>query len=175
MLEAVSKLSDSYNVQAVVVGAEPESKGEARHLQGLVEELGIGDKVRLVGAVSHQELPYYYNAADICIVPSYYESFGMVAVEALASGTPVVASRVGGLQSTVKDWETGYLIPWHCADAFAERLELLLGNDALLKNFSKKARASVQRYQWPKVADEVVRLYYDLLQTSGGAASASIG
>ena len=178
MLEAVSKLSETYNIQAVIVGAEnhiANGAGDNGHLKNLVQEIGVADKVTLAGAVDHKDIPYYYNAADICVVPSYYESFGMVAVEALASGTPVVASRVGGLQSTVKDWETGYLIPWHCPEAFAERIEILLGNEALRLNFSKKARASVAKYQWESVADEVLRLYDEVTQSVDHKASASIG
>jgi len=65
--------------------------------------------VTFVGAVEHENMPNFYNAADICIVPSYHETFGMVALEALASGTPVIAARVGGLATIVKDGETGYL------------------------------------------------------------------
>ena len=77
-----------------------------------------GDQVRVtfVGAVSHDVLPLYYNAADVCAIPSYYESFGLVAIEAMACGTPVVATRVGGLISTIRDGETGYLIPWRCPE-----------------------------------------------------------
>ncbi|MSQ14275.1 MAG: glycosyltransferase family 1 protein [Dehalococcoidia bacterium] len=177
MLESVSKLAENYDIQAVIVGAEPNvTNGKSSgYLEGLVHDMGIADKVTLAGSVDHKELPHYYNAADICVIPSYYESFGMVAIEAMASGTPVVASRVGGLQSTVRDWETGYLIPWHCADAFVERIELLLGNEALRLNFSKKGRASVAQYEWESVADEVLRLYYDVIQSSSQIASASIG
>src|SRR5439155_1314092 len=85
----------------------------------------------------------YYNAADVCVVPSYYESFGLVAVEAMACGVPVIASRVGGLRETVQDGQTGYLVPWLCPEPFAERLELLLDNEPLRRNPGRTARATL--------------------------------
>jgi D-inositol-3-phosphate glycosyltransferase len=87
----------------------------------------------------------------------------MVAVESMACGTPVVASRVGGLASTVRDGETGYLIPWRCPEPFAERLELLLDNDELRASFGKAARQAVERYRWANVADTVAELYEAVL------------
>ena len=107
--------------------------------------------------MAHDELPLYYSAADVVVVPSYYESFGLVAVEAMACGTPVVASRVGGLVSTVTDGVTGYLIPWRCPEPFAEKLEVLLNNPELRANFSNAARKSVERYRWSQVGAEMVR------------------
>jgi D-inositol-3-phosphate glycosyltransferase len=104
----------------------------------------------------------YYNAADVLVVPSYYESFGLVAVEAMACGVPVVASRVGGLTSTISDGETGYLIPWRCPEPFAERLELLLDNDELRRSFGRAAREAVERYRWANVADSTSELYEEL-------------
>ena len=68
--------------------------------------------ISFIGAVAQQELPLYYNASDVLVIPSYYESFGLVALEAMACGIPVIASRVGGLPTTVKDSKTGYLVPW---------------------------------------------------------------
>jgi D-inositol-3-phosphate glycosyltransferase len=132
-------------------------------LQELASDLGIGERVWFLGAVDHEQLPLYYNAADVCVVPSYYESFGLVALEAMACGTPVVASRVGGLTGTVRDGETGYLISWRCPEPFAERLELLLGNEALRRRFGEAAREVVERYRWANVAEAVVGLYRALL------------
>jgi D-inositol-3-phosphate glycosyltransferase len=129
LLEAVAQLEDRQDIRAIIVGGDGESSQEVQRLRWLAEELGLADKVSFWGSVEHERLPLVYNAADVCVMPSYYESFGLVALEAMACGTPVVASRVGGLKSTVKDGETGYLIPWHCPEPFAERLEILLSND----------------------------------------------
>ena len=117
-----------------------------------------------LGAVDHERLPLFYSAADVCVVPSFYESFGLVALEAMACGTPVVASRVGGLAGTVRDGETGYLIPWRCPEPFAERIELLLGNDELRTAFGTAAREAVERYRWANVAEAVLDLYRELIE-----------
>ena len=88
----------------------------------------------------------------------------------MACGTPVVASRVGGLTTTVSDGETGYLIPWRCPEPFAERLELLLDNDELRQSFGRAGREAVERYRWANVADAVASLYADLVTQSSEAA-----
>ena len=119
----------------IVGGDESTREGEMAHLRDLASQLGIAERVTFMGAVDHERLPLFYNAADVCVVPSFYESFGLVALEAMACGTPVVASRVGGLSVAIRDSETGYLIPWRCPEPCAERLELLLGTEALGRPF----------------------------------------
>src|SRR5207237_6258728 len=109
-----------------------------RELAVLAEQLDISGRVTFLDAVAHDDLPLYYNAADVCVVPSYYESFGLVALEAMACGVPVVASRVGGLKETVEDGRTGYLVPWLCPEPFAERLELLLNNEPLRRSLGRE-------------------------------------
>ena len=113
-------------------------------LEAQARAAGLGGSVRFTGAVPHEDLPAWYSAADVCVVPSYYESFGLVAVEAMACGTPVVASRVGGLVSTVTDGVNGYLIPWRCPEPFAEKLEVLIRNPELRANFAQ-LRPGVRR------------------------------
>jgi D-inositol-3-phosphate glycosyltransferase len=146
----------------LIVGGDESSIAEVAELQELAREKGIEQRVAFVGAVDHDMLPLYYNAADLCVVPSHYESFGLVAVEAMASGVPVVASRVGGLAGTVKDGETGYLISWLCPEPFAERIELLLENEPLRRNLGESARAAVGRYRWENVAAAVLDVYNSL-------------
>ena len=97
-------------------------------------------------------------------MPSRYESFGLVAAEAMASGTPVVASRVGGLASTVSDGRTGYLIPWRSPDLFAEKLDLLLEDAALRERMGANAADAMRVYDWRSVAAQLVDLYTHLVR-----------
>ena len=113
----------------MVVGGQPSTSHEAREitrLRNLSTRLRIQDRVTFTGAVPHERLPTYYAAADVTVMPSSYESFGLVAVESLACGTPVVATRVGGLTAIIKDGETGLLVPWRDPALFAERLRTVL-------------------------------------------------
>jgi D-inositol-3-phosphate glycosyltransferase len=165
LLGAASELAVEHDCTVVVIGGDNSGmQGEMAYLRTLAKRLGIADRVRFLGAVDHQKLPLYYSAADVCVVPSFYESFGLVALEAMACGTPVVASRVGGLAGTVLDGETGYLIPWRCPEPFAERIELLLGNEELRRAFGRTAREAVERFRWANVADQVIELYRQLIE-----------
>jgi D-inositol-3-phosphate glycosyltransferase len=168
LIGAASMLDSDVDCSVLIVGGDETTTQQVEQLQGLASALGVGERVAFVGAVDHDLLPLYYNAADVCVVPSHYESFGLVAVEAMASGVPVVASRVGGLTGTVKDGETGYLIPWLCPEPFAERIELLLDNEPLRASLGLAAREAVSRYRWENVAGAVLEVYEAL---TGGAAS----
>ena len=131
------------------------------------------DSVQFEGAVAHEELPWYYCAADLLMVPSYYESFGLVALEAMACGTPVVAARVGGLPSLVRDGQNGYLVPWHCPEPFAERLEVLLTHNDLRDQMGQAAYRFAKEMSWEAVARRFVSLYEDLI-SKGIAAKETI-
>jgi D-inositol-3-phosphate glycosyltransferase len=174
LLGAAARLEvegDSDCFVMVVGGDASAPSGELAHLRGLASELGIAERVSFLGAIDHEQLPLYYNAADVCVVPSFYESFGLVALEAMACGIPVVASRVGGLRGTVRDGETGYLIPWRCPEPFAERLELLMANEELRRAFGVAAREAVERYRWSNVADAVLDAYAELIEGRPAAAN----
>ena len=147
----------------LIVGGGADDAAQRANLQALAYEAGLGDRIRFIDAVGHDQIVGYYQAADVCVIPSYYESFGLVAVEALACGTPVIATRVGGLQYTVRDGETGYLISWRCPEPFAERLEALLANDDLRGRFGRAARDSVRPFDWRAVTAQIVDIYEDLL------------
>ena len=101
LLGAAAQLEGDSDCFVLVVGGDStDRQGEVAHLRGLASELGIAERVNFMGAVDHERLPLFYSAADICVMPSFYESFGLVALEAMACGTPVVASRVGGLANS---------------------------------------------------------------------------
>jgi D-inositol-3-phosphate glycosyltransferase len=168
LLRAVSHLDGRFRV--LVIGGDGKDVARKSELAALAADLRIADKVTFLEAVPHGELPLYYNAADICVVPSYYESFGLVAVEAMACGIPVIASRVGGLKDTVRDGQTGYLVPWLCPEPFAERLELLLNNETLRRSLGLEARTAAERYHWSEVAARVEDVYHALVSQYRGVS-----
>lgn len=154
-----------------VVGGNPDGDPELDRLRALAGDLGLAGRVRFPGAVAQGELPDYYRAADALVVTSRYESFGLVAVEALASGAPVVAAQVGGLPSIIIHGENGLLVRWRAPEAFAEQLDLLLEEHELHARLSAQARSSVESFSWERIGDEVRALYQDLT-TEGRAALA---
>jgi D-inositol-3-phosphate glycosyltransferase len=164
LLRAFARLDD-LKAELLIVGGLPGTSHESREitrLQHLAAKLGIAERTRFVGAVPHEKLPTYYSAADASVMPSSYESFGLVAVESLACGTPVVATRVGGLTSIVRDGETGMLVPWRDATLFAERLRCVLEDSTLRARLAANARASVLGYGWDRIAEEHLALYAEV-------------
>jgi len=164
LLRATACLADTGDVRLLVLGGDADSADEVTRLRRLSAQLGIEETVAFCGIVEHSRMPVFYSAADICVVPSFHESFGLVAVEALACGTPVVASRVGGLATIVSDGETGYLVNQHTPEAFAQRLDLLLSNDGLLRQMGKAAPSSVGQYSWSRVARQILDVYRGLVR-----------
>jgi len=131
-------------------------------LRRLAANLGIAERVSLLGMVEQPLLPYYYAAADVLAMPSYAESLGMVAIEAMACGTPVVVSRVGGLQHTVLDGETGYQVPPRNPQALAERLSQLLADPVLAARLGQQGIQRAAAYSWRLVAQGVLAVYQEL-------------
>ncbi len=165
VLEAMALLEDRDDVELVVVGGEQEGKSETARLRRVADVLGLGDHVRFVGMVPHEDLPNYYSAAEALVMPSYYESFGLAALEAMACGTPVVAARVGGLPAVVRDGETGFLVPWHCPEPFSQRIEMLLTNKGLRDSMGRAARERAAMRDWNTVAQETLALYAEAANT----------
>ena len=148
--------------ELLVAGGDPIPGSYTTQMRQMAVRLGVPERVRFLGTVEQQRLPLYYSAVDICVVPSHYESFGLSAAEALACGTPVVASKVGGLPTIVREGENGFLIPWRCPEAFAERINLLLSDSALWSRLSANARTSVEHLDWGTVAENVLDVYRQL-------------
>jgi D-inositol-3-phosphate glycosyltransferase len=157
----------------VVVGGaiDPNADGsesdKIAELRAMVDAHGIAQNVDFVGSLDQQELGLYYAAADVCAVPSLTESFGLVALEAMACGTPVVATRVGGLQ-TVVTGDSGLLVPPNDAEALADAIASLLDDMALRLQLSAGARARAQQFTWTKVADGIEDIYRELLPARAG-------
>ena len=162
LLKSAAIMEREDALKVLVIGGEATREGEVKRLQELVEELGIENIMEFVGIVDQKLLPLYYNAADVCVVPSYYESFGLVALEALACGTPVVASRVGGLPTVVQHARTGYLLSWRCPEPFADCLEMIFSSKGLQKSMSLAARKRAEGMGWERVAEDTCRLYNSL-------------
>lgn len=167
LFEAMADLRRQFpDLHLLVLGEEASHPGEMRRLRRYAGELGITDSLSFVGTVDHDCLPAFYNAADVCVVPSHYESFSLVAAEALACGTPVVASQVGGLQSLVIDHENGLLVPTRSSHAFSETIGTLLKDDGLRSYLARTARRSVQRLGWSAVGREILAVYDELADAS---------
>lgn len=161
LLRAASMMATPPHV--VMVGGKLKDDRELQQLRRQAVELGMGERVHFFGARPQQELPWYYSAADVTVVPSYHETFGLAAVESLACATPVVATRAGGLTTVVRHGETGFLVPRN-PGFFAERLDSLLRDPALLAQMSAQCRASVLKFSWSAVARQVHDLYEDLIE-----------
>jgi D-inositol-3-phosphate glycosyltransferase len=119
--------------------------------------------VTFLGKRPQTELPMYYSAAQAVVMPSQYESFGMVALEAMACGTPVVASGVGGLLYLVRDGRTGYHIPDSDPAALADKLQNLLSDERLRRELGRHAANLAHAYSWERVTEQVLTLYESVL------------
>lgn len=153
-----------------------QSDGKERDRIGhLVEKLGIADLTSFPGRIGHDKLPLYYAAANVCVVPSHYEPFGLVAIEAMASGTPVVASDVGGLQFTVVSEKTGLLCPPQDDAAFAVAIDRILSHPDWQADLGKAARQRVEsQFSWDGVARQLSDLYSTLLVQSSHSLDPAI-
>lgn len=146
------------------VNAAPEAmNAELVRLQALARDLGISDMVLFLGKRDQDWLPYYYSAADALVMPSHYESFGMVALEAMACGTPVVASQVGGLAFLVQDGQTGYVVPDGDPRALGDRLRMLLSQPELRRKLGEQAAVYAKNYAWTEIAGRILEVYNDLI------------
>jgi D-inositol-3-phosphate glycosyltransferase len=134
-------------------------RAEFERLDRLRADLGISDLVTFLGAKGQDTLVYYYSAAEMVVMPSHYESFGMVALEAMACGTPVIGSDVGGLSFSIEDGFNGYLVPGKDPDALADKIILLLKHPGLRNHLGEQAIRWVERYDWRHIADEVLDVY----------------
>jgi D-inositol-3-phosphate glycosyltransferase len=168
------------DLSVIIIGGAPGAgiervTAEVARLENLRAELGIEELVTFQGAQDQDTLVYYYAAADMVVMPSHYESFGMVALEAMACGTPVVASKVGGLAFSVQDGQTGFLVPDRDAEALAEKIRLLLCDDELRQKLGLQAAHWAGRYGWPVVANQIIDLYEQLQPSVRSAAAVLSG
>jgi len=152
-----------------VIGGEPEAgpeemTAEMARLQSLRDEYGLKEMVTFLGKRSQETLPYYYSAAEVVVVPSFYESFGMVALEAMACGTPVVASEVGGLAFLVQDGVTGYTVPVDDPSMLANRLTTLIREPENRERMGQQACEYAQEYSWGRIVEQLMKVYEEVLK-----------
>lgn len=174
LIEAVSIMRKQGSFENVpfclaVIGGDPDNSQtnenlEMTRLHSLREQYGLQDFVVFLGQRSQDTLPYYYSAAEGVVVPSHYESFGSVALEAMACGTPVVASQVGGLAFLVQDGQTGFTVPVDDPRALADCLERLMGNKELHDHLGKQAAVFAQSYGWDQIAPKIISLFREVLK-----------
>jgi D-inositol-3-phosphate glycosyltransferase len=157
LIKALSYLRDIPKLRLVVIGGDERSQREIEQLQKLALSLKIQDSVTFLGLVKHEQLPYFYNAADVCVVPSYYESFGLVALESLACGTPVVATDVGNHKTVIRQGETGYVIRGNVPHRLADKIALLLSRPSTDTKSAQLIRATVGKFSWSNIAEAIIR------------------
>lgn len=168
-MACVRLTADRRPVHLAIIGGEPdaspeEMSAEMARLQRLCDELALDQTVLFLGKRRQDTLQYYYSAAEVVVMPSHYESFGMVALEAMACGTPVIASEVGGLGFLVRDGETGFTVPDDDPDQVCEKLGLLLGDRALRDHMGDCAAEYARDYSWDKIARQIVGVYRELVK-----------
>ena len=155
LIEALPHLDDIARLRLVVIGGDEHNGGEIEQLRQLARDLNVQDAVDFLGLVKHERLPYYYSGADVCVVPSYYESFGLVALESLACGTPVLATDVGNHRQVIREAETGYVIADNDPSRIAEKLTLLLSRPDADESVGRAVRRTVANFGWPTIAEAI--------------------
>lgn len=157
-------------VHLAIIGGDPaaspeQMSSEMSRLQKLCDDLAVDQTVVFLGKRDQDKLPYYYSAAQLVVMPSHYESFGMVALEAMACGTPVIASEVGGLAYLVRDGETGFTIPDQEPEELCDKISWLLNDHELHETMSARAVEYAQDYAWEKISKQIVEVYEGLVKS----------
>ncbi len=156
------------NLKFCVIGGNLKKlgNGELKRLQQLRIDLGLQNMVKFLGAKNQDELHAYYAASLAIVMPSDYESFGMVALEAMASGTPVIASQIGGLAFLIQDGKTGFLIPARSPSIIAERISSLLMEPERRQQMGIAAAQLGKNYSWSKIAEQLMLIFEQLTKPS---------
>ncbi|WP_292931937.1 glycosyltransferase family 1 protein [Noviherbaspirillum sp.] len=172
VIRAVAILHHQYQVpvRLLIVGGngekpDPVATPELGRLMQLTEELGVAQCVTFTGQRQREQLRYYYSAANVFVTTPWYEPFGITPVEAMACGTPVIGTAVGGIKTTVIDGETGYLVPPNDPEALAERLSWLQRHPHLAQRMGWAGmRRAYQHYTWRNVAASIAGVYESVLE-----------
>lgn len=167
---ALLKEQEIQNLKLIIVGGSSVDMPdgiERKRIENIINELGLQESTVFAGRIGHDILPLYYTAADVCVIPSHYEPFGLVAIEAMACGVPVVASNVGGLKFTIIHEGTGLLVEPKDIEAFANGIHRILFDELWVRKMRKQASANVnQRFSWTGVTIQLSELYRHVLARS---------
>jgi glycosyltransferase involved in cell wall biosynthesis len=168
LLKAMKDLKNEFpNARLACIGGTPKWLRSTEYwsaLNGWIKEFELDGRVTLLDSVPHTSLANYYAAAKVFILPSYYESFAKVALEAAASGLPVVATDRGGLREIVQDGVTGFLVPFGDSEAISDRISRILSDERLSKELGARARRRVEEnFTWMKVVQRISTVYQMLL------------
>jgi D-inositol-3-phosphate glycosyltransferase len=168
---------DHDDLRLIVLGEDSRDgdESEKERLKAVASAMGVRDRVDFLGSVAQHELPYFYAAVDACVMPSYSESFGLVALEAQACGCPVVASGVSGLRSVVRDEVSGYLIDGDDPAIYAERIGRLLADTQLAQQMGRRGRLLAQRFSWTRTADRLEALFEGVIESNQAQAQSRDG
>jgi D-inositol-3-phosphate glycosyltransferase len=156
------------NYHLAIIGGDPndhpvDTDSEMYRLKTLCHELGLDEAVLFLGKRDQTTLPYYYSAAEVLVMPSYYESFGMVALESMACGTPVIASQIGGLAYLVQDGVTGFTVRGRDVKALAKRLTQLIYDPELRQKMGEQAAVYAKSFAWEIITTKIKGLYEEVL------------
>ncbi|MDB5770033.1 MAG: glycosyltransferase family 1 protein, partial [Burkholderia sp.] len=173
VIRALSILQRRYQVQGrlLVVGGnaeqpDPVTTPELGRLMALAQSLGIEQSITFTGQRAREQLRYYYSAANVFVTTPWYEPFGITPVEAMACGTPVVGTAVGGIKTTVVDGETGYLVPPNDPDTLAERLAWLHQHPQVAQRMGWAGmRRAYQHFTWRDIAAQVADVYENAIDS----------
>ena len=161
LLEAMSYLRHRRHLRLVIVGGDGLHTPEGQKLLGLAGTYGVEESIAFIGRIEQKDLPVYYNAADLMVMPSYYESFGLVSLEALACGIPVVATPVGVMDTIIKDGQNGQLVANGDAKLLAKAIDKVTSQLAALS--ADAIRQTVQVFGWPNIASAIIKEYEEAL------------
>jgi D-inositol-3-phosphate glycosyltransferase len=161
LLKAMKYLNNK-KIKLVIVGGDDFSHLEVKRLKRLSYQLNVNKSVIFLSSMEQKILPYFYSASDVCVIPSYYESFGLVALESLACGTPVITTDVGCMKSVINEPKTGYVISNNTPYNLANKISYLLERP---NTDSHSIRKSITQFSWSNVAETIIKEYDSITKT----------
>jgi D-inositol-3-phosphate glycosyltransferase len=163
LLEAISILQPRKDFQLLVIGGDNENEFEFRHMLQLIRDFNIADVVKPIGSVPHEYMYLYYNAADFCVIPSYYESFSLVALESLACGTPILSTDVGEVKDMVEICPDCRIMNDTSPAVLARHLNAMLNNS---RNQNNNTGILSDHYKWDSVVEKILSAYEQVMLTA---------